>query len=418
MLKHQWKNEKLYLGGQFILGVIYIILGFLFIFEEMLLPTVLTTSIKFTFFLTFIVFIVRTWKKKDRVDFFISVGAFVLFAVSLKDDYFLMRFITRFFGIWALFNAAVHGLEIFIRFKTNQNRKIIHFIKLVFNVLMAGVLLSKGLNRFLLVNLQIALYTIYFGIVQILSAIRVAFFKDASIRLSAPVFLAAMIPNFLVKRARKEVLQHPENFEDVILPTHGSFVSIYVYAKDEGYNRMGHLDFGYEGKIYSYGAHDQYNRAKTMAYGDGVLIVIREEDYAQFSVDHGGTVVRFLCQLDEKQNEEMKKAIESMLDRSHVFNYPVEKDINKEFHLTHLLDYSDDVEFRKFNDEPFKTYNVFTTNCVLLVEETIQKTGMKLFQMSGVITPGAYYEYLNSLMNTPGSIVVKKDIYFKKTEKS
>ncbi|CAM3704175.1 hypothetical protein ERUR111494_07810 [Erysipelothrix urinaevulpis] len=414
MFKNHLKNEKIYLGGQFALGVIYIVLGFLFIYEEKLLPTVLTTAIKVTFFLTFLVFMVRTWKKKDRVDFLISLGAFVLFSVSLKDDYFLMRFIARFFGVWALFNAAVHGLEIFIRFKTKQNKKIVHLLKLILNILMASILLSKGLNRFLLVNLQIAIYTIYFGLVQILSSIRVAFLKDASIRLSAPVFLAAMIPNFLVKRARKEVLEHPENFEDTIIPTRGSYISIYVYAKDEGYNRMGHLDFGYEGKIYSYGAHDQYNRAKTMAYGDGVLIVIKEEDYAQFSVDHGGTVVRFLCELDDDQNEAMKSTIQRMLDRSHVFDYPVEKDENKEFHLTHLLDYSEDVEFRKFNDEPFKTYNVFTTNCVLLVEETIQRTGMKLFQMSGVITPGAYYEYLNSLMNTPGSIVVKKDIYFKK----
>ena len=408
------KSDKLFLLGQFLLGIIYIVLGFLFIYENMLLPRVLTNFIKVTFFLTFIILGFRYWKKRQRSDLLIGIGSLIFFLVAVSDDQFLMRFIARFFGIWAIFNAAVHALEIYIRYNTKQKQIFIHSMKMLFNILLAIILLSKGTERFLLVNIQIAIYTMYFGIVQIISVIRVAFLHESSVRLSAPVFLAALIPNFLVRRARKEVKEHPENFKDKIEPTHGSYVSIYVYAKDHGYNRMGHLDFAYEGKIYSYGAHDQYNRAKTMAYGDGVLIVIKEEDYAQFSVDHDGTVIRFLCKLDKNQDELLKKSIKEMMDRSYVFDYPVEKDVDKEFHLTHLLDYSQDVEFRKFKEEPFKTYNVFTTNCVLLVEEVVQSTGMKLFQMSGVITPGAYYNYLNNLLNKPGSIVVKKDIYFKK----
>ena len=65
----------------------------------------------------------------------------------------------------------------------------------------------------------------------------------------------------------------------------------------------------------------------------------------------------------------------------------------------------------KTPDGKFKNYFVLGVNCCLLADSIIGKSGSDLLKMSGIITPGTYYEYLNREFRKKNSMVISRTIY-------
>lgn len=65
----------------------------------------------------------------------------------------------------------------------------------------------------------------------------------------------------------------------------------------------------------------------------------------------------------------------------------------------------------KFVRGKYKRYFVLGNNCVKLADEIIGKSGTDILKMYGVITPGAYYEYLNREFKKKNSMVISRKIY-------
>ena len=51
------------------------------------------------------------------------------------------------------------------------------------------------------------------------------------------------------------------------------------------------------------------------------------------------------------------------------------------------------------------------TNCVLLADEIIGKTGSDVIDMNGIIAPGTYQDYLEKEYQKESGLVVNKKIY-------
>ena len=71
----------------------------------------------------------------------------------------------------------------------------------------------------------------------------------------------------------------------------------------------------------------------------------------------------------------------------------------------------------KFIKGKYKKYFALGNNCVKLADEIISKSGIDALKIYGIITPGAYYEYLNREFRKKNSIVVSRKIYNKKSIK-
>ena len=69
--------------------------------------------------------------------------------------------------------------------------------------------------------------------------------------------------------------------------------------------------------------------------------------------------------------------------------------------------------FYKFKSGRFKTYFVMSTNCVFLADYILSKAGTDIVKTAGIITPGDYYDYMQSEYALPGGIVITRDIYSK-----
>lgn len=404
-------RSKVELGLQFFIGVSIMISGILVIFRENLVWEILFWAIVVLLITQALMQFYQTIKNRSFTDLLVTLGVVLLLALLVTYNHLHISITAMLFGLWALFNAFTYGLKLFVQIKDKESGKTFNLLAMLAYIIMGSLLFVLRSESTFIMNLQIGIYIILLGFVQCLSSIRVLFFDKFRVSFSPPVFIAALIPDFLLKKMSKIKIDNPEQFQDTVLPTEINMLSVYLYAKDEGPSRIGHLDIGYNGIIYSYGAHDNYNRAKTMAYGDGVLIVGSEVDFVKYAVDTGTTVFRFLVQLTPKQAEDIENRITEIMDDAYYYNYPYQNDPSGENYLSRLRQADLHLDFYKFFRGKFKTYNVLTTNCVIVADQIVKETGMKLFQMSGVATPGAYYEYLDSQTNKPGSIVVRKEIY-------
>ena len=67
--------------------------------------------------------------------------------------------------------------------------------------------------------------------------------------------------------------------------------------------------------------------------------------------------------------------------------------------------------FYKFRSGRFKTYFVLGTNCVLLADRLIGASGSDIIHVSGIITPGTYYDYLNRQYLLQNSNVISRHAY-------
>ena len=119
---------------------------------------------------------------------------------------------------------------------------------------------------------------------------------------------------------------------------------------------------------------------------------------------------------DDKELAIIKKRLADLLKDA----YPFKCDAQLEEEKGEVMkadDYISDVykdtrcHLYKFKRGKFKTYFVFTTNCVLLTDYLIRNKEINLFDMSGIITPGTYLNFLYQLYLDPDSIVKGIKIY-------
>lgn len=312
---------------------------------------------------------------------------------SLNSRY-VVSIITVIFGIWALFNAGVHGLELYLKFRDQELGKFRKFIAFGFDFILGFLLLFQGHQNRLIINIQMGSYIIVYGCVLIFGGIRAMSGDRIKWRLSAPVMYAALFPPIRVTSLEKTKLKHPEEFNQVHTKTEGYEISIYIHVKNFGYERFGHLDIGYNGSIYSYGNYSEVGRSKNSIFGDGILICGNEVDFIDYSVGVKNIVYQYIIPLDTEEAKRIDAGLNTLLKDTVYYEHSV----NKDTYLNKLKSRSPYYSFYKFATQPYKTYNLFTTNCVMLADAILNSSDHRLFNLSGVITPGSYFSYLEEVV--------------------
>lgn len=414
MKKNINNDIKLSLSSQLLLGFFFIVVGAGFVLRENLFMwSLLYRILQMGLIFGVVVFVYRFIRFKEWAYLFLTLGCLMFLGTLFYRQESFNEFLALIFGIWAVFNGCVHLFELYIAIIKKHRGKFLIALLAIVDLGMGSILIKSGIDNFFLINLQVGVYLMLFGFTQILSTYRIVIRDELGIRMRAPIIFTALIPSILAKRFNYNYEEMQDYIRETVDETLGDYISIYLYVKDHGYNRMGHIDIGYNGAIYSYGCYDPFDRVKTQAYGAGLLIVGSESDFVQYCIDDDTTVIRFLCKLTPQQRDIVEMQISKLMSDAYYYDYPLDKPDARGYYLGFLKESGVKVDFYKFNSGVFKTYNVFTTNCVIMVDFVLQATGMQLLHLSGVVTPGTYYEYLNRNLNKPGSIVIKKEIYRK-----
>ena len=70
-----------------------------------------------------------------------------------------------------------------------------------------------------------------------------------------------------------------------------------------------------------------------------------------------------------------------------------------------------DAKLYKFRSGGFRTYFAASTNCALLADKVVGIVGTDIISLNGILTPGAYYSYLDREFRRKNSIVITKTLY-------
>lgn len=333
------------------------------------------------------------------------------------------------FGLYLLLNAVIKFINYYILLKGNANGKLTEFLLgLIYLIVSIPVIFSplKYLNSVLII---VGVYTILLGLNYIKDFITFVIPKKVrnkirrSIRISLPAFIEAIIPYTVLNEINylldKENYDKPFVFEEKSEDTKAD-LEVFVHTSNRGFNRMGHVDLYYNGRVISYGNYDDESIKFFTMIGDGVLFTTEKDKYIPFCIEHSKkTIFAFGLKLTNTQKKNINKTIDKIFDNVYEWNPPYVKAISKrkKVNMNRYKDYSSrlyqttNAKFYKFKTGRFKKYFTLGNNCCKLADHIIGKSGIDLLKMNGIITPGAYYEYLNREFQKKNSMVVSRKIY-------
>ena len=186
---------------------------------------------------------------------------------------------------------------------------------------------------------------------------------------------------------------------------------------------MGHVDICMDELVYSYGNYDDATWKMGGFFADGVMVEMDSESHIKQALE---VEKKILMAYGLSLTPEHKQGAEDKLNE--IINElipwePLAEQSEKGEIDGKPQDYNDvssqlykdtGARFYKFKfGNPFKTYYAMGTNCVKLVDTVVGKTGIDLLRINGIITPGAYLDYLDRLYERGDSIVVSRTLYQK-----
>lgn len=149
-----------------------------------------------------------------------------------------------------------------------------------------------------------------------------------------------------------------------------------------------------------------------------LCIIKSKRKYLKFCTNYSKkTIFSFGLTLSEKQKEKIRDELNKMQEFSYRWKCNQELNNSEEQNdFASILYRHTGIKYYKFTKGKWKKYFLFTTNCVKLVDKVLGATGSDVLNINGIITPGAYYNYLNKEFKRSNSSVITKTIYKEKSD--
>lgn len=374
-------------------------------------------------------------KKKSSESAIALVGKAVLFGILASLDLAVqipLYFAAIFIGIYQLFTAVINFITYYLYKKDDVQPRI--------RFLMDGIWLSiLGVASLFVSGTQPVVQTFIIGsylVLYGLTNLRDGFIFEESIeqqslkrhvRLTLPLFIAALVPRMTLQKVNDFLADNKDQTAQAVYNRHKDIsvipaLEVFVHVGEEGFGAVGHVDLSYKGRVYGYGSYDVLSERLGGAIGDGVLFKAERQAYIDFCTQEGMTMLGYQMVLSPEQEaaiEERLDEIDKLLVPWNPRSEKVSKTADGQAIEMYAYRIKEEIgaELFKFRKSKFKTYFVLSTNCVLLADSVIGQAGTDILGIRGFIAPGTYQTYLDQEYEKPHSMVVAKNIYYRK-EKS
>lgn len=396
------------------------ILGIVFFFKAEIIMPFLWFLINIILIVLLVIRFIMIITRKDSLKknlLYIGIYALILgLMVAYPTKY--IEFIGLTVGLYAIINAIISFIDYYIGRKDHLNgifsKLLMSVIYLIFGLLLIFIPLRSTALIFVLSGI----YLVIFGLFNLISQTMEHFNHHFNITIALPVLISAIIPArvFLKISQDSDLLKtlddNPDDDEEYPL-------EIFIYVQEKGFESFGHCDISFKGEIYSYGLHDPKARMLFGSAGDGVLVKAKRNPFLRNCLKSGKTMI-FCFRL--KPHDDEMKLIEERIKELMKDTVPFDCDARIEEKMGQQMmadDYISDVykdtgcELYKFKRGKFKTYFVFTTNCVGISDYLIRNKEIDLLNMSGIVSPGTYLNFLYQLFLKPDSIIKELKVYKK-----
>lgn len=360
-------------------------------------------------------YIKKSLKKLDLsfVILNIATGIFIFVYTNIP-----LYIATMLFALYISLNGIVR-LLIYTNYRRDKVGGRLAILLVAIFLILNGyaIFIAPSLNTDLLARI-IGVYACLMGIMYMKDGVFMVIPRNKKdvlkrkIRISLPIFIAVLLPKTMMdyineKLAVNHQLEIENSDEDVNL-------EIFIHVSPDGFGAMGHCDIYFDGQVISYGNYDYSSIRLFETMGDGVLFTTNKEQYLPFCIkEDNKTIFGYGMHLTDIQLESVKQAIQKLKDNTYPWYPPSFSNPSITEDYASRLFLTTKASFYKFKKGKFKSYFVLGTNCVLLAEEVVGKSGQDIINLNGIISPGTYQDYLEKEYQRVNSQVITKNIYNK-----
>ncbi len=358
-----------------------------------------------------------------------------LLLLNWKLPYIYLAIFSMGFGLYMILSGAVKSVQFWLYERDKVRGRLLMLLL---------ALLSFGLGFFLILRPQLNIFTVIYMIGFYLLAFGITHLGDLfrtlgksnngekrhrGFRVTLPIGIAILIPYSLVRKVNDllddEKLSEKEKRRKERFPAAAGDLDtkpdmeVFVHVSPIGFSRFGHVDVWFDGMVLTYGCYNERTQRLLRAFGDGNLILTEQRDkYLAFCCyENKKTIYAFGLKLTQEQKDNVRREIGLLLPLVEPF-YPDSQlaDMGK-LPMQPYKDYASRLyrvtgsRFFKFISGKFASYFSMGTNCVLLADTLIGAAGRDIISITGVVTPGTYYDYLNRQFQIKNSNVISRRIY-------
>lgn len=383
------------------------------------------------------------YKKKVRgqgevLEAVVNLGfAMAFFILRFK----VVRWIPDIFAGWIVLNSIIRFVSAVTYFKDGAPNYGAYFVNGVIT-LAAGVLMLVN-NRLNAIGfgLVAGIYVLWYGFTMIFDTFNeestqqkmsaAARKMKRKLRFAIPPIIGGLLPRRLLKEYDAKVASEDANAylheQNVSLPEKAEGlapfnVEILVHLSKKFMESFGHVDLILGDEAVAYGNFDSHSYRLFGIISDGVLFKCNRERYLQQSVFHDDKVlIAFKVAFEVEELLQIKKNFDTM--RENMVQWYCDTQLMEQG-LLPRKDYDDiadqiykgnDATFYKFKKGTLKTYFAVDTNCVKVADSLFENTNFDKPAIPGIVTPGAYYQFLMRELEKPDTKVYERHVYSKET---
>lgn len=394
-------------------GLLFIIIGIIYIIRNY---TVYTLSFKLLGILTLISSLLKLINlilKRKKVltnilDIFLNTILGILF---INKPNLFIYLSTKIFSMYALIQSLCGFINLIIYKQDKLKGKIYILTTSTLSLMLSITLMfSKDTNSIYICYI-IGLYLILYGITIISSSI----LTKTKIVLPLPIIFTMFLPNILIKRILKGI--NPKKINN----NQDQGLEILIHLSKTGSASLGHVEFAFEDKVYSYACYNYLNRRLFGGIGDGIFGIFDKKAYLKYCIcEKNRFIISYGVKLTNKEKENVTKEIDKLISTNTEIWYPeikyyedglIEKrDFNE---MANKIYKHANGKFYRFTKGKYKTFFVLRTNCATCVDNIFNVIGTKIINLEGIISPGTYYSYLEKEYHKKNSKIISKTLYTK-----
>lgn len=316
------------------------------------------------------------------------------------------------YGLWAMIYALSKAIIYYVYRIDDVRPRLWPLIDAIISMGFAIVLLFDPVPSMLRLLTVAGIYLIYIGLFQTGSGLQLLTYGmlgkqlNGLFRIPLPNFLAMLYPQRVLKQLENLGVEHNLRYE----PLKPNQLEILFHMKENKTDNLGHVDMIYQNKLYSYGAYDPDHRIWNRSLGDGVMIQSDPQRYMDFCFrDEKKRMVGFVYDMDDTQVKTFEAKLNALMERAIAWT-PDFSDW-QELPYIQRLSNATQASFFKFKKGYLRTYFAFGMNCVELVDHFLKDKNIGLFRLNGIITPGAYFDFLNTAYQLPNNKITQRRLY-------
>ena len=417
----------------FATGLFFCVLGFSFIFDSLTIWNWLYITFVFGVIAIGIIrifnLIVNFFKVEHKLSQLIDMIVWtiaIVFSFTYPGTFFMI--LPRLVGAWILLHAIIKVIVLWIKRHDQLPIPIHSFLYLIGDLVMCFFLVISPAEHELFISFFMGGYFIIYGGNTLLDLLREIIPNDsgdrldAKIRLSVPPVMSVLIPSHLMATLlnKDKEEQIKARFEAIKgdIPVD---MEVLIHLAPSGPAMLGHADLIYRGYAMSYGCYDPHARHLCGTMGDGVVIIAPRDTYIHNCLmNENKVLISFGISLNDQQKEKLNQRLLHIF--SGFLDFESDEDLKRkgiydgvcDDYLSRVRRTSPKACFYKIKEGRLKTFFVVSSNCVFFLSSIISAIGLHLVDLSGIISPGAYYDFLNKQFKSSKGFVVSRKLYRKK----